>query len=407
MFYLVIAIGGAFGSIARAWMAIAVARITGPQFPWGTILINILGSFVIGFFSSLTTTEGRFPVSADFRAFVMIGICGGFTTFSSFSLQTLDLIRDGRPLQALGNIGLSVVLCITAVAAGYYGATPFNRIQAAAAMPASTAPGQVIVAVLSNPPRAESLLDSAVGLLQHAGGGRLKAVAIRMPPAAAIMPSEEVLSADGEAAIRAEQEHWAAQLREMVSARATRAEARGIHTDWVDTEGDAAAILADLGRRADAIVVARPADHEPERMRSALHAALFDTETPVLVVPPNHDGPIGTNIAIAWKNDAQAEKSVHAALPLLRKAQQIHILSADGPAEAPAILQEHGIQATLSDVPDGPASTAQRLLQAAHQIGADLLVMGAYAHGEWREMVFGGVTRTMLTEADLPLFLRH
>ena len=127
MTYLWIGLGGALGSIGRAWLAIAVARITGPQFPWGTILINIVGSFVIGFFGTLTASGGRFAAPADARAFVMIGICGGFTTFSSFSLQTLELARDGRMDQAFGNIALSVVLCLAAVAVGHYGAAPLQR----------------------------------------------------------------------------------------------------------------------------------------------------------------------------------------------------------------------------------------------------------------------------------------
>ena len=125
MTYLWIGLGGALGSVSRAWLAIAVARITGPQFPWGTILINILGSFIIGYFGTLTASSGRLPMPMDVRAFVMIGICGGFTTFSSFSLQTLDLMRDGRAGQALANIALSVVLCLLAVAAGHYGAMAF------------------------------------------------------------------------------------------------------------------------------------------------------------------------------------------------------------------------------------------------------------------------------------------
>lgn len=127
MFYVLIGVGGALGSMARAWMAIAVARVTGPAFPWGTILINILGSFVIGFFGTLTAGEGRFALPADARAFVMVGICGGFTTFSAFSLQTLDLARDGRFAQAMGNVALSVALCLTAVAAGHYGAAALHE----------------------------------------------------------------------------------------------------------------------------------------------------------------------------------------------------------------------------------------------------------------------------------------
>lgn len=125
--YLWIGLGGALGSIARAWLALTVARITGPQFPWGTILINIIGSFVIGFFGTLTASGSRFAVPVDARAFVIIGLCGGFTTFSSFSLQTLELVRDGRIAQALGNIVLSVTLCLSAVAVGHYGAAAINR----------------------------------------------------------------------------------------------------------------------------------------------------------------------------------------------------------------------------------------------------------------------------------------
>jgi len=125
--YLLIAAGGALGSVARAWIATAVTRFTGPQFPWGTILINLLGSFVIGLFGTLTTTQARFPASAEARAFVMIGLCGGFTTFSSFSLQTLELARNGRPFQAFANIAVSVIVCLAAVALGHYGATAINR----------------------------------------------------------------------------------------------------------------------------------------------------------------------------------------------------------------------------------------------------------------------------------------
>jgi CrcB protein len=115
--YMWIAIGSALGGVARYWLTGFVAILIGPQFPWGTILINIIGSFVIGFFGTLTAH--RFPVSFEMRAFVMVGLCGGFTTFSAFSLQTLELARFGRWLEAGGNIVLSVVLCLLAVWAGH------------------------------------------------------------------------------------------------------------------------------------------------------------------------------------------------------------------------------------------------------------------------------------------------
>jgi CrcB protein len=124
--YLWVALGSALGGMARYWMTLAVAALTGPTFPWPTILINILGSFVIGFFAALSMSDTRFGISIDMRLFVMTGICGGFTTFSAFSLQTLDLMRLGRWDQALSNVLLSVVLCLLAVAAGYYAATLMN-----------------------------------------------------------------------------------------------------------------------------------------------------------------------------------------------------------------------------------------------------------------------------------------
>ncbi|HEX3350884.1 MAG TPA: CrcB family protein, partial [Acetobacteraceae bacterium] len=87
--YLLVAIGGAIGSLARFWVTLAAVRWWGDTFPWGTIAINVGGSFVIGLFATLTARAGVWPASDDLRAFVMVGICGGFTTFSSFSLQTL------------------------------------------------------------------------------------------------------------------------------------------------------------------------------------------------------------------------------------------------------------------------------------------------------------------------------
>jgi CrcB protein len=127
--YLWVALGGALGSMARYWMTNAVAALTGPRFPWGTIAINVIGSFIIGFVAFLTTPIGRVSISFDIRAFILVGICGGYTTFSAFSLQTLELMRNGHWLEAGGNILLSVVACVLAVWAGYvlgtlFGTTP-------------------------------------------------------------------------------------------------------------------------------------------------------------------------------------------------------------------------------------------------------------------------------------------
>jgi fluoride exporter len=117
--YLWVAIGSALGGVARFAMTRLMLEQS-VQFPWSTVLINVLGSFVIGFFGTLTLSSGRYPVSENTRIFVMVGICGGFTTFSSFSLQTFDLVRTGAWGRALMNVVLSVVLCLFSVALGHY-----------------------------------------------------------------------------------------------------------------------------------------------------------------------------------------------------------------------------------------------------------------------------------------------
>ena len=117
--YFCVAVGGALGSLSRFWLSGVVAERYGSVFPWGTLVINITGSFVIGIFASLNESEGRFCASPHFRQFFMVGICGGYTTFSAFSLETLKRLQGGNFLYAGGNIVLSVVLCLVAVWLGY------------------------------------------------------------------------------------------------------------------------------------------------------------------------------------------------------------------------------------------------------------------------------------------------
>jgi fluoride exporter len=127
--YIWVAIGGALGTTGRYWLSGVVARGIGETFPWGTLLINVTGSLVIGFFATLTGPDGRVFVGSTARQFVMIGICGGYTTFSSFSLQTLNLINDGEWLYAGTNILLSVALCLIAVWGGSMLAASLNGMK--------------------------------------------------------------------------------------------------------------------------------------------------------------------------------------------------------------------------------------------------------------------------------------
>lgn len=121
-----VAIGGAVGSMARYWASFAVTRFFGDALPWGTILVNISGCFLIGLFSTVTGEQGRAPVSHIMREFFMVGVCGGYTTFSAFSLQTLGLANQGQWLRAGSNVVLSVVFCLLAVWLGHLLALQIN-----------------------------------------------------------------------------------------------------------------------------------------------------------------------------------------------------------------------------------------------------------------------------------------
>lgn len=130
-FMLLLALGGALGTLARYWLSGVIANAVGQTFPWGTIIVNVTGSFVIGFFATLTAPDGRLLVSGSTRQYIMTGFCGGYTTFSSFSLQTLNLLNDGEWLYACGNVAASVGLCLLFVWFGAVCAAGINQLKGA------------------------------------------------------------------------------------------------------------------------------------------------------------------------------------------------------------------------------------------------------------------------------------
>ncbi len=124
--YLWVALGAAIGGIGRFSLSGIIANWIGATFPWGTLVVNITGCFVIGIFDMLTGPDGRLLVPPNARLFAMVGICGGYTTFSSFSLETLNLARNGEWLAAGGYIGASVLFCLIGVWLGHIAGMAIN-----------------------------------------------------------------------------------------------------------------------------------------------------------------------------------------------------------------------------------------------------------------------------------------
>lgn len=121
-----VAIGSAMGGIARYTISGAIAVRVGETFPWGTMVVNVSGCFVIGLLAAMIAPGGALPGDLTMRQLGVIGLCGGYTTFSSVSLQTLTLAREGEWARALANIGASIVVCLLAVWEGFALATMFS-----------------------------------------------------------------------------------------------------------------------------------------------------------------------------------------------------------------------------------------------------------------------------------------
>lgn len=116
---LAVGLGSALGAVARYLCSLAAIVCLGNGFPWGTLVVNVLGSFIIGLYATLTEPHGRLAASPVTRQFVLVGFCGGFTTFSIFSLETLLLIGQGASVLAGLNVIVSVMVWLLAVWGGY------------------------------------------------------------------------------------------------------------------------------------------------------------------------------------------------------------------------------------------------------------------------------------------------
>lgn len=266
----------------------------------------------------------------------------------------------------------------------------------------------VILVVLDHPAATQALLHAARQLAEHCGAARINALVVRAPPETLISPSEEVLTEPREESLRAVEADRADKVRAVFDAWAATVPS-GVQVEWIDTDGIAELLVEERGRRADYIVVEQPSRGDYGTSWHALRAALFTTNRPALLVPACQVLPFGQSLAVAWRNDERATRAVLSALRAFPKAANRFVLAGTRGAAVvlPPILAEHGVTAELHALPISSGPFGEVLLRKAHELGADMLVMGAYQHHPLRELLLGGVTRYMLSHADLPVLLQH
>ncbi len=269
----------------------------------------------------------------------------------------------------------------------------------------------VILTLLEHPGMSPGLVAASECLADLFGGASIDVLAVRVPPEATILPSEEVLTERRAADLRAREQVRTAALRRDFDLWAARTGSNVIAANWCELEGPVDAVLKKRGSRSDVIVLRRPTETGRLPARQEILTALFETDRPVLVVPPNSSAPLGHRVAIAWRNDRPATRAVLSALRSRARPDRVFVLAGARqgapPPTMPDILLEHGVQAELHVLPVGGGVFGEVLLAKAHELGADLLVLGAYQHSPMRELILGGVTRFMLSHADLPMLMRH
>ncbi|HEU4659566.1 MAG TPA: universal stress protein [Pseudolabrys sp.] len=183
---------------------------------------------------------------------------------------------------------------------------------------------------------------------------------------------------------------------------------------WPMSEAADDLFIGSYGRTFDLIVLGRPG-RAPENPRMPpLEAALFESGRPVLIVPPVAPKSIGRNVLIAWNRSTEQAVTNAYALPLLRKAEKVTILTVEGGTtpgpsgeQAARHLARNGIKVEALTLKPGNRSTGEIILDQAAALGCDLLVKCAYTQSRLRQMIFGGTTRHILTHATLPVFMAH
>jgi nucleotide-binding universal stress UspA family protein len=184
---------------------------------------------------------------------------------------------------------------------------------------------------------------------------------------------------------------------------------------WLNDSPSGHDFVGSYGRVFDMIVLARPGDEWQSPSMITLESALFESGRPVLIAPPASPRSLGTNVLVAWNNSTEQARTMADAMPLLRLAERITILTVEGATVAgpsgeqmARSLKLNGIAAdTVTMKPVGKRSAGETILAKADELGCDLIVKGAYTQSRLRQMIFGGTTRHILANAKLPLLMAH
>ena len=190
--------------------------------------------------------------------------------------------------------------------------------------------------------------------------------------------------------------------------------AEGLTFGWMGEALVSPTNVGEYGRVFDLIVVGRPGPASNEPHRSTLEAALFESGRPLLIAPPEPPATIGSVTAIAWNGSSETARSIAFAMPLLVVARDVPVLAVPGvrlpgPSDAQIArgLRRHGIPARVVEVREDSRAPGRALLEAAADLGADLMIKGGYTQSRIRQMIFGSVTSDILAEARLPVFMAH
>lgn len=268
----------------------------------------------------------------------------------------------------------------------------------------------VILAILTKVETAPSILAAAERLNVLLDGAKIEALVMRVPPISTILPTEEILTKEQEQHIRQHEAERSEAIRHVFEKWKERH--GGVNEPrWIDEEGLIEALVKKWGEKADYIVVGQPLAHGHRAEYEALHSALFASERPVLMMPTQANTDFGQVVGLAWRDDKYSLHAVMEALHCIQKSASVHVMmgyrEGSHPPQIPEVLAEHGVAVTEHDLLIGKDPFGAQLLAKAHEVKADLLVMGAFVHSAWRNMLFGGVTKYMLDHADLPILMRH